>query len=225
MPLFQHLRWVPKYISDLTDWLKTAPLIASFAALVIVVMCILFVPCEERKIRVAGWLLQLLGVIVTGIGLRDTRRAFDDQPTTWQTIKQFFSRRPHFGPPNAQIIQITGVAAATAIGSARLRQGPGPNMSLDQRLAQLENQYVALFDEVGTLAAETRTTDSELSRSLEAERAERQTADTQARQQLRKAIAEGIPLAFVGVTSFLVGITAGTVSPEIASIFGASTCQ
>ena len=224
MRVFRGLRWVAKYISDLVAWLKTAPLIAIFASVIVVTLCIVFVPCLERKIRFSGWGLQLLGVVVAGIGLRDTRRAFEDQPTTWEAIKLFFSKRPTFGPKNYGL-QPTGVAVGISIGSPRLRVSAGPNPSLEQRVAILEKQYVALFDEVGTLTAETRKKTDEISSSQEAERAERQEADIRATEQMKRAIAEGIPLAGVGVVFFLIGITAGTISLEIASIFGAGACQ
>jgi hypothetical protein len=61
--------------------------------------------------------------------------------------------------------------------------------------------------------------------ALKAERNERQAADTRLTNQLKKAVAEGLPLARVGAIFFLIGITAGTASPEIASIFGGSPCQ
>jgi hypothetical protein len=89
----------------------------------------------------------------------------------------------------------------------------------------LEQQYVALFDELGTLTGETKTKIDELSNSLVAERAERQQADVQAKEQLKRAVAGGIPLARVGVIVLLIGIAAGTASPEIASKFGAGACQ
>src|ERR1019366_5150921 len=99
MNVFQRLRWVAKYISDLVAWFRTQPLIAIFAAITIVaLLSLVFSSCFEREIRLSGMGLQLLGVFLVGFGLRDTRRAFEDQPTTWEAIKLWWSGRPSFGP-------------------------------------------------------------------------------------------------------------------------------
>jgi hypothetical protein len=99
MHVFQRLRRVAKYISDLVAWFSTQPLIAIFAAIMIVALVfVVFRSCLEQQIRLSGMGLQLLGVILVGVGLRDTRRAFEDQPTTWEAIKLLWSGRPSFGP-------------------------------------------------------------------------------------------------------------------------------
>jgi hypothetical protein len=226
MRVFQPLIWVAKYISNLVAWFwRTQPFIAIFAAMTIVALLfVVFNSCFERQIRLSGMGLQLLGVILVGVGLRDTRRAFENQPTMWKAIKLWWSGRPRFGPQH-QTIHVTGVQGLSLVGSARARVGPGPNTTLEQRVAMLEQQYVGLFDELGTLSSEIKVKLDELSDSLQAERSERQQAEVQAKNQLERAVAEGIPLARVGVIVFLIGITAGTASAEIASIFGAGACQ
>jgi len=88
----------------------------------------------------------------------------------------------------------------------------------------LEQQYVSLFDEVGTLSAETKRKTDELSAALDAERREREDRDNRAKEQLRKAIAEGIPLGLVGTAFLLLGIVAASASLEIASLFGGGAC-
>jgi hypothetical protein len=83
----------------------------------------------------------------------------------------------------------------------------------------LEDQYSHLFDEVGSLASETKTRIQEVENSLKAESSERKRADENTREQLRQAVAAGLPLARVGVLFFVVGILAGTASPELAKLF------
>jgi hypothetical protein len=226
MHALQRLRWVTKYISDLVTWFgRTQPFIAILAAIILVaLLCIVFASCLERQIRLSGMGLQLLGVVLVGVGLRDTRRAFEDQPTTWQAIKRWWSGRPPFGPQH-HVLHAAGIAAGTSFGSSRARVSPGPNTPLEQRVTMLEQQYTSLFDEVGTLTAETKKKTDEISNALDEERTERQQADKWTKDQLKRAVAEGIPLGRLGVIFFLIGITAGTASLEIASIFGAGACQ
>ncbi|WP_271573087.1 hypothetical protein [Bradyrhizobium sp. CCBAU 11361] len=222
----QALRNAANYLSKLTVWLFSArPLVAIVAAIAVVVLAsILATSCHERQIRFSGMVLQLVGVGLVAVGLRDTRKAFEDQPTIWGWVTLFLSRRPSWRPTN-QVIQAEGISASVSFGSARIRQSPALDSSIEQRLTMLERQYSALFDEVGILAGKLQTKLDEVEGTLSVERNERRQADLQAREQLRKAVAEGIPLASVGVIAFLVGITTGTASPEIASLFGWGACQ
>jgi hypothetical protein len=225
MDAFQQLRRAPKFISDLGVWLwRTRPLVwALMAVAVVLVLGVLAPSCLERYIRLSGMGLQLVGVILLGVGLRDTRRAFEDQPTTWQGIKQWWVGRPRFGPRH---VTLEAGAAAIGIGgmTARARVSPGPNASLEHRVALLEREYSSLFDEVGKLNEETKQKIGELSKALSAERSERQEADKSIKEQLKKAVAEGIPLGLVGVICFFVGIISTSASPEIASLPGGDTC-
>jgi len=109
--------------------------------------------------------------------------------------------------------------------SARARVTAGPNASLEHRVALLEREHAALFDKVGKLSEETRQKIGELLNAMDLERSERQEADKGVKEQLKKAVAEGLPLGRVGAVCFFVGIIAASASPEIASWFGGGTCQ
>jgi hypothetical protein len=219
------LKRTARYISNVALWLyKAKPLIAMLLGIVIVILFVGFASCLERQIRLSGMGLQLLGVSLVAFGLRETRQAFADQPTIFGKIKHWWSGRPTFSPTN-RTIALAGGSFSISGGSARMRTSPGLNTPLDHRVTMLEQQYASLSDEVGTLADVTKTKISELNNSLAKESASRQNADLQVREQLREAVAEGIPLASVGVIAFLIGITAGTISPEIASFFAAASCN
>lgn len=226
MDALQQVRRVPKYIFDLVAWLwRTRLLVWVLMAIVVVlVLGVLISSCLERYVRVSGMGLQLIGVIVVGIGLRDTRRAFEDQPTTWEGIKQWWAGRPRFRPRHITL-EARGVAIGVAGMSARARVTAGPNTSLEQRVAILERGHAALFDEVGKLGDEIKQKIGELSNAMTLERSERQEADKGVKEQLKKAVAEGLPLGRVGAVCFFIGIIAASASPEIASLFGGSTCQ
>jgi hypothetical protein len=168
--------------------------------------------------------LQLVGVVLVGIGLRDTRQSFVDQPTTWQGIIQWWVGRPSFRPRNITL-EAKGVALGIGGMSARASVTAGPNASLEQRVEILERGHAALFDEVGKLSGEVREKIGELSNRMDLERSERQEADKGVTEQLKKAVAGGLPLGRVGAGCFFIGIIAASVSPEIASWFGRGSCQ
>jgi hypothetical protein len=103
MDALHQVRRVPKYISDLGMWVwRTRPLVwVPVATAVVLVVWVLASSCLERGIRFSGMGLQLIGVALLAVGLRDTRRAFDDQPTAWQAIKQWWTGRPRLRPKHA----------------------------------------------------------------------------------------------------------------------------
>jgi hypothetical protein len=220
----QWLRWAAKYITDFSRWfLASQYIVVVVVALLVVALPVIFSACLERQIRFSGMLIQLVGVFIVVLGLRDARRAFEDQPTTWQSIKQWWAGRPRFGPRH-HVLSAAGISLGISSGAARARVSPGRDASLDQRVKLLEQQYASLSDEVDTLSAETKQRTDELSKALEAERREREDSDNRAKEQLRTAIAEGIPLEFLGAVFVLFGIVADSASPEIASLFGKGAC-
>lgn len=222
--MFLWFGWARKYLSDLITWLRRGPLIAAAVAAIFVLAIFIGISCFERQIRISGMALQLMGVILVAVGLRDTRQAFDDLPTTLGAIKAWWAGRPRFGPQH-HVLHAEGASFGTSTVAARARVSAGPDSPLERRVAILEQEVTNLFDELGTLNAEMKKKTDELSDSLKAEGSERAKADEKTKNQLRRAIAEGIPLGIVGVIFFLLGITAGTASPEIASWFGAGACQ
>jgi hypothetical protein len=226
MHVLQQLSRVPKYISDLGIWLwRIRPLVWIVVAITVAfAFWFLASPCLERAIRLSGMGLQLIGVMLLAVGLRDTRRAFDDQPTTWQGIKQAWAGRPRFKPKHV-ILAASGAALGIAGGSARLTVSPGPNTTLEGRLVILERGHAALFDEVGKLSEEVKQKVGELSNAVAVERNERQQADKGIADKLKKAVAEGLPLGRVGAICFFIGIIGASVSLEIASWFGRVACQ
>jgi hypothetical protein len=221
----QQLKRIPRYIAHLIKWLwVTQPLIALCAVMAItIVVAVISSDCLERAIRLSGMALQLAGVIIAAIGLRDTRRAFEDQPTTWEGIKQWWAGRPRFTPPT-RIISMAALESGDSFMSGRGRVGASPTPSLTDRVALLEQQYGQLFDEVGNLGSELKKQVDELTRAIEVERSERSAGDESNKQRMIKALAEGLPLGRVGVGFFLIGIAAATASIEIASLFGQAAC-
>ena len=211
------LRWTGKYIADLTKWLLRGHPVIVLLGLILIAALVHFVSsCIEWEIRFFGMLLQLLGVVTVAIGLSDTRNTFNERPTVWGNIKQFWAGRPTYGPRNVVMAAAT-LSMHVSLNPARARVSSGPNTQLTDRVKLLEQQYASLFDEVGTLSAEAKQKMEELTKAVEAECDNREQGDKTIREQIKNAVAEGIPLQLFGAVLFALGIIAGTASPEIAS--------
>jgi hypothetical protein len=127
MDALQQIKGATKYVFDLGAWLwRTRPLIWMLVALVIVaVLGLLISSCLERYVRFSGMGLKLIGVILVGIGLRDTRSAFNDQPTTWEGIKQWWTGRPRFGPRHYALEARSGIMLTAGMSAgASVTAGP-----------------------------------------------------------------------------------------------------
>ena len=59
---------------------------------------------------------------------------------------------------------------------------------------------------------------------LPPQRKKREDGDADIRAQLKRAIGEGIRLQVFGIIFFLIGIAAGTASPEISRWLGGAAC-
>ena len=161
-----------------TLWLYVAPILL-FLVLCVVVR--LLWPCHaqqairEQAMRWIGGLFQLAGVITIVLKLRAAQRQFPQQ-----TLKRIFDHRPRFRIQNT-VISPAGGEPGHGDMSARGRVRPGPQATLEQRLAMLEDSYTKLFDEVDGLGNEVRRRTDELSSKLHAEAAAREASVKESR--------------------------------------------
>ncbi len=96
---------------------------------------------------------------------------------------------------------------------------------MEQRVAMLEDIYARLFYEVGGLGNEVTRRIDELSSNLRAEVAAREAGDNRVEEQLIETAVGSLHLDLWGVLFFVLGIVAGTASPEIAAALGAASCK
>ncbi len=191
--------------------------------LVAVAICVLVAaawPCVEQKVRLAGMVLQLFGVSMIVLRLHAAQRQFPGQ-----TLTRWLQRRPPFMGQNRVISPAAGTLTLSATGKAQVRVSPGSQATLEQRLAMLEDSYTKLFDEVGGLEIEITRRSEELSNKLHAEVAAREANNKRIEEQLKETAVGSLHLDAWGVLFFILGIFAGTASPEIAAALGAASCK
>src|SRR5271166_4352421 len=129
-------RWLPELIGYFAPYV--APILL-FLILCFVVR--LFWPCHaeqairEQAIRWIAGGFQLVGVITIVLKLHAARQQFPQH-----TLKRILERRPRFRQQNI-VISAAGASISIASGSMRGRVAPGPQATLDQRVAMLEDSY------------------------------------------------------------------------------------
>jgi hypothetical protein len=223
MNTIEKLKRARQLFGEIAKWLwSLTPLWLIITALVLSLLSFRGSSCLEQGFRLFGMCLQLLGVTVVALGLNDTRRVFNDLPTTWERIRHGWQARPRL---RARALEASALLTGAGLfGPVRLRINPDPATPLDERVAKLEQQYASLFDEVGVLGADTKKNTAELAATLSAERKEREEGDIKIRALLRRAIGEGIFLQAFGVAFFVFGIIAGSLSKEIVHWLGGAAC-
>jgi hypothetical protein len=190
--------------------------------IVAVVICLLVTvvsPCPvEREVRLIGMVLQLLGVVTIVMRLRATQRQFPGQ-----MLNLWWLGRPQFRVRN-RVVSATGTVTSVATVRAEARVSLGPQATVEQRLAMLEDSHTKLADKVGDLGKEVKRQTDGLSTKLTAEAASREAGDKRIEGQVRAAAVGSLHLDAWGILFFLFGIIAGTASPEIAAWIGAGSC-
>jgi hypothetical protein len=139
------------------------------------------------------------------------------------TLKRILERRPRFWQQNT-VISVAGTGISMASGSMRGRAVAVSQATLEQRVAILEDSQTKLFDEVGSLGNEVKRRSDELTGKLRAEATAREAADKEIKEQLKETAVGSTHLDVWGVGCVMLGIIAGTTSPEIAAVFRAGSC-
>ena len=169
------------------------------------------------QLRIGGWWLQVLGVSMVAIGLKQTRDLFDvpsvkEQALNW--LKRFpkvFARR--------EIIKGTiSIEGAPGKMKAYGTVEPKPDASIEERLNALEEKYKQLNQKLIAARNEIEVEAQRLDENLEEERRTRDEADAAIREQLESFSVGGLHLESVGLIWLLVGITLGTLSGEVVDL-------
>jgi hypothetical protein len=219
---FRRLAW---WLPKMARWFFWESRVGWLVILAFASVTLLIVPfwCLERQIRILGMSLQLFGFGTVAWGLTKTRKQFN-KPTFWQASLIWLKSRPRFKPQH-HVISVAGLSVGAAFGRARATVGPGPDTTLERRVEILEQNYESLFKEVGAIDDTLTRKAQELSDAIRTERAEREARDTRIEAQVTDAVAGGLPLDWVGVIYFFIGVIAGTASQEIAALMGgAASC-
>jgi hypothetical protein len=200
-------------------WLWAFPVVRiSVAVIVLTGLAFLFVHCIERKIRIWGMALQLLGAITVIVSLWGTQSTFKDL-LPLKRLRRSWRERPRFAP-QSRVLSAAGMSIGLVGGSARGRVDLSRDATLGDRVKMLEQKYNSLFDEVGTIDARLVAAVRKFSQDLQSEQRERERGDQSTQDQLKQAVAEGLIVQLFGAALLILGIISATASPELALHFG-----
>jgi hypothetical protein len=175
--------------------------------------------------RIAGMVLQLLGVVLVGWEIENTRMRFGETALA-ERIKRWTRRvRAAFRAPTVISLRGTGRLGFSGGGSATLSATLSSKpVTVEQRLAALEAGVSDLRSEVRKNADEMRAADAALKRSIQAETEQRAAEGTALRELVKREATGGLDLGIVGLVWLAAGVILGALPGELGGLVGWVPC-
>ena len=166
-------------------------------------------PPTESRIRVAGCVLELFGLITVAWGIHATRRQFGEDSFATMILK-WWARRKRMGiTGNAHValggLSIQGQASTMFVGRS----------TIEERVAQLETDLRSLTGRVDSVAEDMRQEALARENALAAERQARQQEQADINTKMALFATGGIYVSLMGVVWLFIGVTLATASNEI----------
>jgi hypothetical protein len=174
----------------------------------------------EARVRYAGTVLQVGGLLTVAWGLRDMRRLFKRPSLGSAAATWLHHLLSAFGRPKPAVVGASAVALAWATLDARAVVGPGPDATIPERLAAVEARIKELQLELGESSNKLSNQIAAVSRDVQAERQQRETAGEQATRSLEAVAVGGLHLEVVGLTWLISGVICTSIPSELAAWLG-----
>jgi hypothetical protein len=154
---------------------------------------------RANAFQLASLVVQTLGLALVGFGYLELMRDFR-RPTVTDELKGYF--RDFWHSLRGQPVTVTGLPGGISWGGprlkGRLRIGPGPSMSIEQRLELLERNFVGLDDEVISINDRVERYHAEALGAIAAERTQREKESAEQRALLESVTIGDLRKEFVG---------------------------
>jgi hypothetical protein len=172
----------------------------------------------EQVFRIAGLVLQLLGILTIVWGISETRALFG-QASLAARIKAWFKRFPL---RRRHIVFAVGggdFAAATGRARAFVTHGAGPNPTLDARVKALEKNLASIQHQISALEAELDAGFGKVRDEIRSEVQTREANDKKLSEKIEASATGGIQISAIGASWLFVGVVLGSAAPELAALF------
>jgi hypothetical protein len=164
-------------------------------------------------------MLELFGLIVVAVGLRDRRKRFG-QLGLLQRVLAWFSRLVSaFRRPPPIIVPLEPGHLGLRGGEVSLKVSPAAGASVERRLELLEAEMERLRGEIDANTAELNEALEALKRDLGYEREARRKADTETASKIEEISTGGIRIEVIGALWLAVGLFAANAPDELLRLF------
>ena len=171
----------------------------------------------EPSVRIAGLLLQILGIAAAAIGIRDTRRMFG-RPSFLEQVRLWFKLLPRLRP-NVNSTAVSGTFSVSSSVTDRVWRGAGADPTIESRLSAAEANLKELYERANAAESAFDRHVRASAQSLREEVDLREEADRQLHLKIEAVSTDGLHLAAVGVVWLACGVVMSTVPNELLSFF------
>ena len=214
--MFSLKRW----FGNLWGWLVEAWHFWLFLFLsLLVILVVVLMGRSELAFRVAGMLLQLLGVLTILIGIRETRKLFG-RPSLAFMLRGWFRRFPRFKPRVYEATGFAEVPRPTVNGWGYTFSTTSPDATLEQRIELLEKRSEYLRNKVDEVRRELEQEVQKVISSVNEEQSARITEDRQILARLEATETGGLHISAMGAVWIFFGIVLSSLPSELARWFG-----
>lgn len=176
----------------------------------------LFTHDREFRVRIAGFLVTLIGVLLVAKGIVETRKLFK-RPPVRERVKAWWGRLPEALAGGRTVDAQVSIAAAGAAGDAEAEViTVASDATLESRVAALEQRAGDLSRRITTVKLALRGEIRDVRASIETERSERARDTRAVSDRLESYSAGGLDQEGVGAFWVLVGQAFGSFPEEIA---------
>jgi hypothetical protein len=172
---------------------------------------------SDFRVRILGLVLQIVGVVTVWHNLTKNARQFgkgDLTRRTWIWLKAGFIGR------RAVIGAVTAEAAAAAMSArAKVRRPINSDAPLPDRVANLEQNFAQLDDDLDSAYREIDRQAAQLRTEVKTEIAERKQADNALKCEIAEVAAGNYTILLFGVVWLCVGLLLASLAPEIVKTF------
>ena len=172
---------------------------------------------HESHVRLAGLVLQLLGLATVAFGLRQTRKLFG-RPSMRKTAALWLRNlRASFVRPTHQVITPGTAHMAFVANPAGVSVGRNPARTLEQKVAALEEEMDAVKQKLAKYRETLKESIDDLADQLQTESVQRHYGDSEIKEKLETMAVGGIHLEFVGLIWLFVGVICSGFPQEVAA--------
>lgn len=200
-------------------WLAEARLF--WCAILVLVLAVVWSfrsDATDLQVRVAGLVLQWLGIGTVAHGVRETRKLFG-RPGLPESVRQWRSRFPRWRQDVFVGMGGGAIGSAGGGGRAHVSSRVDPAAPVQVQLDALKENTERMDQELIQMQREMDGLRHQHSEALRQERELRGKGDEELHLRLEAAETGGLNITFVGVLWLFVGVLLATLSPEIARWF------
>lgn len=207
--------WLKAILHWLVEWRLFC---LGFIVVVAPVGFIVFVCADEVVIRIAGMVLQLLGIGTVAWGIHLTRKEFG-RPSVFTVWRKRLNRFPAFGDSGATASFNIPFPIMTGRGRGHSSVSAGTNPTIDARIQALEENLKLVNDRVSQTQNEMDQEFRKQTDALKQEQQIRSDEDQHIRAKMESINTGGLHISAMGALWLAIGVIMSSIPSELAVWF------